>query len=181
MKIGELAKLTGLATSRIRFYEASGLIRSQRKANGYRDYAADTVWILELVTGAQGAGFSLEEIARLLPSGDGAWQHGELLEGLRRKVAEIEALQRRLEQNKAQLLVAIESIENKPDGLQCTENTQRVLERLREEGPPQTVGPPAPRPGWPTRRAWRCWPTPPLPSRSTRRRSTPSISPAATA
>ncbi|MCV4360413.1 MerR family DNA-binding transcriptional regulator, partial [Pseudomonas aeruginosa] len=52
MKIGELAKLTGLATSRIRFYEASGLIRSQRKANGYRDYAADTVWILELVTGA---------------------------------------------------------------------------------------------------------------------------------
>lgn len=132
MKIGELAKLTGLATSRIRFYEASGLIRSQRKANGYRDYAADTVWILELVTGAQGAGFSLEEIARLLPSGDGAWQHGELLEGLRRKVAEIEALQRRLEQNKAQLLVAIESIENKPDGLQCTENTQRVLERLRE-------------------------------------------------
>lgn len=123
MKIGELAKLTGLATSRIRFYEASGLIRSQRKANGYRDYAADTVWILELVTGAQGAGFSLEEIARLLPSGDGAWQHGELLEGLRRKVAEIEALQRRLEQNKAQLLVAIESIENKPDGLQCTENT----------------------------------------------------------
>ena len=85
MKIGELAKLTGLATSRIRFYEASGLIRSQRKANGYRDYAADTVWILELVTGAQGAGFSLEEIARLLPSGDGAWQHGELLEGLRRR------------------------------------------------------------------------------------------------
>ncbi|MCV4047116.1 MerR family DNA-binding transcriptional regulator, partial [Pseudomonas aeruginosa] len=54
MKIGELAKLTGLATSRIRFYEASGLIRSQRKANGYRDYAADTVWILELVTGAPG-------------------------------------------------------------------------------------------------------------------------------
>ncbi|MBG6467480.1 MerR family transcriptional regulator [Pseudomonas aeruginosa] len=142
MKIGELAKLTGLATSRIRFYEASGLIRSQRKANGYRDYAADTVWILELVPGAPGAGFSLEEIARLLPRGDGAWPPGELLEGLRRKVAEIAALQRRLEQNKAQLLVAIESIENKPDGLQCTENTQRVLERLREEGPPQTVGRP---------------------------------------
>ncbi|MCV4367380.1 MerR family DNA-binding transcriptional regulator, partial [Pseudomonas aeruginosa] len=58
MKIGELAKLTGLATSRIRFYEASGLIRSQRKANGYRDYAADTVWILELVTGAPGGAVS---------------------------------------------------------------------------------------------------------------------------
>ncbi|MBG6483001.1 MerR family transcriptional regulator [Pseudomonas aeruginosa] len=142
MKIGELAKLTGLATSRIRFYEASGLIRSQRKANGYRDYAADTVWILALVTGAQGAGFSLAEIARRRPRGAGAWQHGERLEGLRRKGAESAALQRRLEQHKARLLVAIESIENKPDGLQCTENTQRVLERLREEGPPQTVGRP---------------------------------------
>ncbi|MCV4018468.1 MerR family DNA-binding transcriptional regulator, partial [Pseudomonas aeruginosa] len=63
MKIGELAKLTGLATSRIRFYEASGLIRSQRKANGYRDYAADTVWILELVTGAPRAGVDPGEVS----------------------------------------------------------------------------------------------------------------------
>ncbi|MCV4037202.1 MerR family DNA-binding transcriptional regulator, partial [Pseudomonas aeruginosa] len=86
MKIGELAKLTGLATSRIRFYEASGLIRSQRKANGYRDYAADTVWILELVTGAQGAGLSRGEIARQLPSGERAGQPGARREGLRGKV-----------------------------------------------------------------------------------------------
>ncbi|MBG6351662.1 MerR family DNA-binding transcriptional regulator, partial [Pseudomonas aeruginosa] len=66
MKIGELAKLTGLATSRIRFYEASGLIRSQRKANGYRDYAADTVWILELVTGAPGGRVGRGGVARRL-------------------------------------------------------------------------------------------------------------------
>ncbi|MCV6304611.1 MerR family DNA-binding transcriptional regulator, partial [Pseudomonas aeruginosa] len=72
MKIGELAKLTGLATSRIRFYEASGLIRSQRKANGYRDYAADTVWILELVTGAPGAGVCRGGIARRRARGAGA-------------------------------------------------------------------------------------------------------------
>jgi DNA-binding transcriptional MerR regulator len=33
MRIGELAKISGLAPSRIRFYEASGLIRSvARKA-----------------------------------------------------------------------------------------------------------------------------------------------------
>ncbi len=142
MKIGELAKLTGLATSRI------PLLRGQRPdplaAQGQRLPRLRGRHRVDPGAGhrRQGAGFSLEEIARLLPSGDGAWQHGELLEGLRRKVAVIEALQRRLEQNKAQLLVAIESIENKPDGLQCTENTQRVLERLREEGPPQTVGRP---------------------------------------
>jgi len=135
MRIGELAKLSGLAPSRIRFYEASGLINSvERKANGYRDYAPETLMILEIITGAQSAGFSLEEIRPLLPLNASGWQHGELLDGLRRKVGEIEVLQKRLEQNKAQLLVAIESIESKPEGMQCADNTQRVLERLREEG-----------------------------------------------
>lgn len=142
MKIGELAKLTGLATSRIRFYEASGLIRSQRKANGYRDYAADTVWILGWSPAPRAPASPWRRSLACCRAATAPGSTAKLLEGLRRKVAEIEALQRRLEQNKAQLLVAIESIENKPDGLQCTENTQRVLERLREEGPPQTVGRP---------------------------------------
>ena len=67
MRIGELAKISGLAPSRIRFYEASGLISSvERKANGYRDYAPDTEWVLEIITGAQAAGFSLEEIRQLM-------------------------------------------------------------------------------------------------------------------
>ncbi|EPA93921.1 HTH-type transcriptional regulator CueR [compost metagenome] len=49
MRIGELAKISGLAPSRIRFYEASGLIKSvARKANGYRDYAPDTEWVSPL-------------------------------------------------------------------------------------------------------------------------------------
>lgn len=39
MRIGELAKISGLAPSRIRLYEASGLIKSVgRKANGYREH-----------------------------------------------------------------------------------------------------------------------------------------------
>lgn len=134
MKIGELAKLSGLAPSRIRFYESSGLIKSvERKANGYRDYSPETVWILEIITGAQGAGFSLDEIRALLPVGPNAWQHDELLAGLKRKVSEIEALQLRLAQSKAQLLIAIEGIENKPEGLLCIDNSQRVMNRLREE------------------------------------------------
>ncbi|MCQ4313312.1 MerR family transcriptional regulator [Stutzerimonas sp. VN223-3] len=135
MKIGELAKLSGLAASRIRFYESSGLIKSvERKANGYRDYGPEAVWILEIITGAQNAGFSLEEIRTLLPVSADAWQHDELLDSLKRKVSEIEVLQKRLEQNKAQLLVVIEGIETKPEGMRCTENTQRLLNRFREDG-----------------------------------------------
>lgn len=48
MKIGELAKRSGLTASRIRFYEAAGLITAvERQSNGYRDYSPDAVWMLE--------------------------------------------------------------------------------------------------------------------------------------
>lgn len=134
MRIGELAKRSGLSASRIRFYETSGLIKAvERKANGYRDYAPEAVLILEIIAGAQSAGFSLEEIRHLLPVTPNAWQHDELLDSLKRKVVEIEAMQRRLEHSKAQLLFAINSIESKPAGLGCDDNTQWVLNRLREE------------------------------------------------
>lgn len=134
MRIGELSKITGLAPSRIRFYEASGLIRTVgRKANGYRDYTDDAVWVLEMITSAQAAGFSLEEIRQLLPVNASGWQHGELLDGLKRKVEEIDLLQQRLARNKEQLLLVIDGIESKPEGMPCVDNTQRVLDRLRED------------------------------------------------
>ncbi|EJM72791.1 MerR family transcriptional regulator [Pseudomonas sp. GM55] len=135
MRIGELAKISGLAPSRIRFYEASGLISSvERKANGYRDYAPDTEWVLELITGAQAAGFSLEEIRQLMPMNTSGWQHDELLSGLKQKVEEIGVLQQRLAQNKAQLLLVIKGIEGKPEGMACADNAQLLINRLREEG-----------------------------------------------
>jgi DNA-binding transcriptional MerR regulator len=135
MRIGELAKISGLAPSRIRFYEASGLIKSvERKANGYRDYAPDTEWVLEIITGAQAAGFSLEEIRQLMPMNASGWQHDQLLSGLKQKVEEIEVLQQRLAQNKEQLLLVIKGIEGKPEGMACADNAQLLINRLREEG-----------------------------------------------
>ncbi|WP_332824906.1 MerR family transcriptional regulator [Ramlibacter sp.] len=137
MKIGELARRSGLPPSRLRFYEASGLIGGvQRQANGYRTYPAQTLQTLEIIGCAQQAGFSLEEIRRLLPNPDQQPRpHDELLASLRRKVAEIDALQQRLAQNKAQLLTIIDSIEERPEGMQCTENAERVLARIRGESP----------------------------------------------
>lgn len=134
MKIGELAKLSGLAPSRIRFYEASGLINSVgRKANGYRDYAPETEWILQIITGAQSAGFSLDEIRQLLPLKAQGWQPDEMLVGLKRKVEEIEILQQRLAQNKAQLLRVIDGIQSKPAGVACADNAQLLINQMREE------------------------------------------------
>ncbi|WP_278929862.1 MerR family transcriptional regulator [Pseudomonas qingdaonensis] len=135
MRIGELAKISGLAPSRIRFYESSGLIKSvERKANGYRDYAPDTKWVLEVITAAQAAGFSLEEIRQLMPMNASGWQHDELLSGLKQKVEEIAVLQQRLAHNKAQLLLVIQGIEGKSESMACAENAQMLINRLREEG-----------------------------------------------
>lgn len=135
MRIGELAKRSGLTASRIRFYEAAGLITAvERSANGYRDYSPDAVWILEIIAGAQGAGFSLEQIRHLLPLGSGNWQHDELLDALRRKIAEIEDMQKRLKENKAHLLAALRNIEERPAEMECSDGAQWVLDRLRADG-----------------------------------------------
>ncbi|MBI5924541.1 MAG: MerR family DNA-binding protein [Aquabacterium sp.] len=133
MKIGELAKRSGLTPSRIRFYESAGLMRGvERQDNGYREYGPDALWSLEIITGAQNAGFSLDEIRNLLPDAQDKWQHAEMIDSLKRKVAEIELMQQRLAQNKAQLQAAIEIITHRPEALPCVDRAQWVMDKLRE-------------------------------------------------
>ena len=50
MRIGQLARMVGVTTSRIRFYEARGIIApAARTANGYRDYDAKTAASLRFI------------------------------------------------------------------------------------------------------------------------------------
>lgn len=129
MKIGELARRTGLTASRIRFYEASGLIEARRLGNGYRDYPEQTVRALEIIACGQQAGFSLEEMRKLTGASTvGAERHGLLLASLKRKVAEIEAMQQRLAHNRAQLLAVIAGMEGKPEGMDCEQNAERLID-----------------------------------------------------
>jgi len=132
MKIGELAARTGLAPSRIRFYERIGLLKAVgRQANGYRSYADDAVLKLKLITTGQRVGFSLNELRALLPSDLDNWAHGDLLDTLRRKVQDIEALQAQLTQNKAHLIDLMAQIEAKPQDMDCAANARRVLSDMR--------------------------------------------------
>ena len=66
--IGVLAERAGLAPSAIRYYEEQGLIRPLRREGGRRLFAESAANRLRAITGAQEAGFSLEEIRRLLDS-----------------------------------------------------------------------------------------------------------------
>ena len=135
MKIGELARRSGLAASRIRFYESRGLLPMvDRMPNGYRRYPTDAQLVLELIDTAQQAGFSLDEIRTLLPTDLDKWDHTTLVETLRRKLTDIIALQARLAESKAQLQALLSDIESKPDDMTCAENARRVLSRMLPVG-----------------------------------------------
>ncbi|MFW7523426.1 Cu(I)-responsive transcriptional regulator [Vibrio ostreicida] len=62
MNIGSVAKLTGLSSKSIRFYEKKGIISSPaRSDSGYREYNHHHVAELKLVSRAKNAGFALAE------------------------------------------------------------------------------------------------------------------------
>ena len=70
MAIGEVAERAGMSSSRIRYYEARGLLAEPERAAGKRRYAEDVLRRLAIIDAAQRVGFTLEEIRDLLGSRD---------------------------------------------------------------------------------------------------------------
>jgi DNA-binding transcriptional MerR regulator len=67
MRIGELARLSGVSERSLRYYEAQGLLRAERTPGGHRDYGE---WAVDRVIRIQtlyAAGLSSKKIAKLLP------------------------------------------------------------------------------------------------------------------
>lgn len=65
MRIRELARLTGLAPSAIRYYEQRDMFspgQVRRDANGYRDYTPEALRRVELILAGRAAGFSLAQM-----------------------------------------------------------------------------------------------------------------------
>ena len=63
LTIGELAARSGVATSALRFYEAQGLIHSDRTAAGHRRYLRAALRRIAFIVFAQRVGLSLDEVA----------------------------------------------------------------------------------------------------------------------
>ncbi|MBN9229492.1 MAG: hypothetical protein BGO90_12280 [Legionella sp. 40-6] len=67
MRIGQLAKITGVNLTTVRFYERRGLIpEPKRTASGYRQYAPEMALRVRFIKNAQELGFALKEISELL-------------------------------------------------------------------------------------------------------------------
>lgn len=93
MRIGEFARRAGVSTSKVRFYEAHGLLpQAARTASGYRDYDAADLRTIGFINRGRALGFSLEEISRFMarPAAERRAKTG-LMPALEAKLAEIDA------------------------------------------------------------------------------------------
>jgi DNA-binding transcriptional MerR regulator len=72
MRIGELARLTGVSARSLRYYEQQGLLHSTRSGGGQRHYTAADVARVEIIRQLLDAGLGSRVIAQLLPCVDSA-------------------------------------------------------------------------------------------------------------
>jgi len=105
VRIGELAKRSGLESTAIRYYERIGLMPAPaRKGSGYRDYGEEAPARLSFIRAAQSIGFTLGEIREMLAfrdRGDAPCQHVAALiernaEELRQRISILEEMRREL-------------------------------------------------------------------------------------
>lgn len=110
LKIGDLARRSGVSAKAIRFYEAVGVLPPPvRAANRYRLYGGDGVDLLRFVKQAQGLGLTLNEIREIVAIRQGGRPpcrhvYGLLQEKaaeLDRKLRDLVRLRRRIRQSLA--------------------------------------------------------------------------------
>jgi DNA-binding transcriptional MerR regulator len=92
LKIGDVAKRTGIGIETLRFYERSGLLnRPARTEGGYRLYDAEALETLDFIKRAQALGFTLDEIKRIIAeSRAGQSPCAEVREVVRLRLAELD-------------------------------------------------------------------------------------------
>lgn len=116
MNISQLAKVVGVSTDTVRYYEKQGLISApERQANGYRRYTEAHAGLLRFVRGAQALGFSLAEIQTILPQvTQGTFGRTEIEEKLQAKIAQIDGHMAQLKTLKKELTATFNALRCAP-------------------------------------------------------------------
>jgi DNA-binding transcriptional MerR regulator len=106
---GELAKLTGISTDTLRFYERNRLLPlAPRAANGYRCYPPESLQRVLLIRRALGLGFSVAELARVLKARDSGGAPCKTVRALAgEKLDQIEAQMKELERFRNELTAVV--------------------------------------------------------------------------
>ena len=132
MRIGELAGISGVAASTLRFSESNGLLPAPRRAgNGYRDYPEDTLERIGMIRLAQSLGFNLEQIRKVLSSRGTDGSHELIMQGLQGRLEEIEQLQAKLAEQRAGILEMLGRMQGSSGTGTCVQ-LANVLSNLQE-------------------------------------------------
>ncbi|KUH38163.1 MULTISPECIES: MerR family transcriptional regulator [Streptomyces] len=67
MRIGQLARRSGVSVRALRYYEEQGLLESTRTPGGQRDYPDDALDRVQLIQDLFAAGLSSRTVVELLP------------------------------------------------------------------------------------------------------------------
>jgi MerR family copper efflux transcriptional regulator len=105
LRIGEVARRSGVGIEALRFYERRGLLgRPARTESNYRVYGESVLERLDFIRRAQAVGFTLDEIGEILAeSADGRSPCRHVRELARRKLEELDARLAELRRHRADL------------------------------------------------------------------------------
>jgi DNA-binding transcriptional MerR regulator len=109
LKIGEVARLSGIGIEALRFYERGGLLgRPGRTASGYRVYDQAVLHRLDFIKRAQILGFSLDEIKRIIADKQaGKSPCREVREIVRHRLAELDERMKEMRRYRNELGAAL--------------------------------------------------------------------------
>jgi MerR family mercuric resistance operon transcriptional regulator len=109
LKIGEVARLSGIGIEALRFYERSGLLgRPGRTGSGYRAYDRAVLQRLDFIKRAQVLGFSLDEIKRIIADKQaGKSPCREVREIVRNRLAELDERMKEMRRYRNELGAAL--------------------------------------------------------------------------
>jgi MerR family copper efflux transcriptional regulator len=128
MKIGEIAAVTGVSASAIRFYEQSALLPpAQRAGNGYRTYSNDAIERIRLIQIAQSLGFSLDALRAVFASPEG-FRKDELMRNLDGRLVEIDKLLSTLRSQRRELRELRETLRRSWAAGDCVEAAKLARE-----------------------------------------------------
>ncbi|AOZ03366.1 MerR family transcriptional regulator [Cupriavidus sp. USMAHM13] len=92
MQISELAKRVGVTAHAVRHYESLGLLVARRRPSGYREFDEGAVRELRFITMSRQCGFSLKQIAAVLPDyRSGVLTAADMIGMLQARIAEVDA------------------------------------------------------------------------------------------
>jgi DNA-binding transcriptional MerR regulator len=89
MRIGELSRVTGASTRSLRYYEQQGILDSERRPNGYREYGPDAPAAVARIRALLAIGLPTEAIREILPCEGPAGRSPEVCPGLLAKIREL--------------------------------------------------------------------------------------------